>query len=549
MNEQSFVTLQHWGIIGTDARAVQSYYSGDWSPGSYVTFDSIPLLELPLYSDVVPGANPYYLSYIPETEIMRPSNAYRNVVKVTAGKAANSNLTYINFKDANDNIVFSTQTDPNLVVVYDGPITNHHISPLTLGIAVADQGGGNYAGVITIFSNISGYEETIHPSLKAFNYGITWNYSYDVDDWLQGQLDGKYYTGVPGGPGGSAGPDGEASGGGGLYNMPDFDIPYSSLPTLSAVDSGFVSLYKMSTAQLQALANDLWDANFFNSLAKHFSDPFDNIISLGIVPFGVTGTLSPIVIADYTCPTSGDKLSSEFYEIDCGIIYMKHYFEHFGDYQIKFDLYLPYCGTVSIDPSEIMGGSIGVKYLFSVFSGACIAEVKCYSGTSSHVLYNKEGNIRTELPISGRDYAEYYKGLISSIGIMTGAAAVGIVGAGVATTGLGIAKAAGVGVAGVGSSIMQQTFNKPAYQRSGNISGPAGYMGIQYPYLIASIPNYFGGPAIGEECGYVSNLPCLIGDQEGYLQSEVDFEILSGINCTQREQQMIKDALAEGIYI
>lgn len=549
MTEEGAITLQHWGIIGTDIRAVQAT-SVPNALGTYCTFDCIPIMQLPdyFYNHNIPALpNPWYESLIPETIIGTPDNVYQGVTKITFSKAAQENYGTVSLKRADDSVYASQMVEPNLLTGTQYPDGDAN-TPLQLGLCVYNSGGG-WGSTFIIYDRIETSRTIQYPALNAFNFGVQPSYSGMVDDWLEGQLDDKYYVGEPGGPGGESGPAGSAAGGGGLYNMPDFDIPYSSLPTLSAVDSGFVTLYKMSSTQLQALANDLWDSNFFNSLAKHFSDPFDNIISLGLVPYPVSGTLSQVVVADYACPTSGEKLASEFYEIDCGIIYMKHYFEHFGDYQIKFDLYLPYCGTVSIDPSEIMGGSIGVKYLFSVFSGACIAEVKCYSGTSSHVLYNKEGNIRTELPISGRDYAEYYKGLISSIGIMAGAAAVGIVGVGAATTGLGIAKAAGVGVAGVGSSIMNQTFNKPGYQRSGNISGPAGYMGIQYPYLIASIPNYFGGPAIGEECGYVSNLPCLIGDQEGYLQSEVDFEILSGICCTEREQQMIKDALAEGIYI
>lgn len=550
MNEQSFDTLLHWGIIGTDSKAVQSYYDNGWSPGSYVTFDSLPLMGFPDYDDRNgPTNNPYYISYVPETEILRPQNAYRNVVKVTAGKAANDNNVYINFKDASDNIVFSTQTDPNLAVVTAGGL-NVNYTPLTLGIAVADQGGGIYSGVVTLFSNISSFKKAQYPTLSAFNYGITWNYSGDVDDWLQGQLDGKYYTGTPGGPGGEAGPSGSPSGGDGLYTMPDYDIPHPALPALDPADSGFMSLYKMSAAQLQALANDLWDSNFFNSLAKHFSDPFDNIISLGIVPYGLTGTLQQVTICDYQCPTSGEKLSACYYQLNCGTIYMKHYFAHFGDYQIKFDLYLPYCGTVSLDPSEIMDGSLNVQYNFDVFSGSCLATVRCmYEGGTSHVLYSKEGNIRTEVPISGRDFTEYYKALISGVAVVAGGGAIGI--AGLAGVGGAIGSlAASMGGAGmIAQGAENLVLNKPAYQRSGNISGPAGYMGIQYPYLIATIPNYFGGPEIGDKCGYVSNLPCRIGDESGYLQCEVDFEELSGIDAPGNILEGIKQDLAEGIYI
>ena len=294
----------------------------------------------------------------------------------------------------------------------------------------------------------------------------------------------------------------------------------------------------------------MWDDNFFQSLAKYFSDPFQNIISLGLIPHDVVGSLQNIKIANYTCPVAaGDKLSSTYYALDCGNISVKEYYRHFADYETQIQLFLPYCGTVSINPSEVMEGTIGVRYIFDIFSGACMAQVMCYTGSAHHVLYQKEGNIRTELPISGANYAEYYKGLIASVGVMVGAAAFGAVGISAATTTAALAKStlmAGAGVAGgLGNGLTQ----KPTYERSGNISGTAGLFGTQYPYLIFTTPNYFGGKSIGEKCGYVSNLKCRIGDEVGFLQSEVDFERLSTIDAPIEVLKKIKQSLAEGIII
>lgn len=550
MNEQSAITLEHWGIIGTDIRAVRAA-SVPSALGTYCTFDCIPIMQLPdyVYNHNVPGLpNPWYTSAIPESIIGVPQNDYQGVTKITFAKNANESFGTIYLKKADDSVYASQPVEPNYLTATE-PVTGDANAKLQLGLVTYESGGG-WASVFTVYSDINNLRTEQYPALKAFNYGVSISYSGMVDDWLEGQFDGKYYAGEPGGPGGEAGPSGSASGGGGLYTMPDYDIPHPSLPSLDPADSGFMSIYKMSSAQLQALASDLWDDNFFNSLAKHFSDPFDNIISLGIVPFNVVGTLQQVTICDYQCPTSGEKLASCYYQLDCGTIYMKHYFEHFGDYQIKFDLYLPYCGTISLDSSEIMDGSINIQYNFDIFSGACIATVRCfYEGGSSHVLYSKEGNIRTEIPISGRDFAEYYKGLITGIATIGVGSAIGIAGlAGVGGAIGGLAAGAG-GFGAAAKGAMNLAFNKPAYQRSGNIGGPAGYMGIQYPYLIATIPNYFGGPEIGEKCGYVSNLPCRIGDQTGYLRSDIDFEELYGIKAPAPILNRIKDALAEGIYI
>jgi hypothetical protein len=238
--------------------------------------------------------------------------------------------------------------------------------------------------------------------------------------------------------------------------------------------------------------------------------------------------------------------------LNCGNINVKEYYSHFADYETQIQLFLPYCGTVSINPSEVMNGSegtIGVKYLFDIFSGACVAEVMCYSGGANHVLYQKEGNIRTELPITGANYAEYYKGLISSIGVMVGALAFGGVGISAATTTAGLAQSSLMAGAGVVGGMAHGLTQKPTYERSGNVSGTPGLLGIQYPYLIFTTPNYFGGKSIGEKCGYVSNLECHIGDEKGFLQAEVDFEKLTTIDAPIEVLKRIKQSLAEGIYI
>ena len=52
-----------------------------------------------------------------------------------------------------------------------------------------------------------------------------------------------------------------------------------------------------------------------------------------------------------------------------------------------------------------------------------------------------------------------------------------------------------------------------------------------------------------EDHGYVSNKAVRVGDEEGYLQSDVSFNALRGILCTDKERDLIKQAFARGIYI
>ena len=534
-------TLVH-GIQGTNlqAAAFTSIWTSDVYGDPELTFDYIPLVpetESYIYSDSGLFPNTWYAAAFTHN-ITILDEPVDNVKYIRFRKVANSDAAYIDFNDSLNQTLWSDQIASSWSCSrYLDPAPRHLAEPVIMLTTGTDLLGNLVAG-FSLCNRISTIADLAHPEFKAYNYQVTCVSSGATEQFLTDLIGDNIWDATPGGPGGETGPAGDPGGGDGIFHRNDFDIPYSTLPTISITDTGFVSLYKMSLAQLQALAADLWDANFFNSLAKNFADPFQNIISLGISPYEPTGTLGQVVIANYACPTSGDKLASNYFEMDCGNISVKEYYSHFADYyDTKIQLYLPYCGTISINPSEIMAGTIGVKYLFDIFSGACMAQVMCYSGGSHHVLYQKEGNIKTELPITGTNFAEYYKGLISSVGMLAGAV-------GAAATGNAIA----AGVATIGS-YMTAASSKPTYERTGNVSGSAGLMGIQYPYLIFTTPNYFGGKAIGEECGYISNLPCVIGEQVGFLQTDVDFEKLSGIDAPIEILQRIKAALAEGVYI
>lgn len=553
-----YLTALH-GIPNTNLQAVEAgiVWTSDQFGDPICSLDHIPLANIDTWNQVYNEDSGYYNSWNPfvlDIVFCTPDKVVDSVHHLRFVKNSGTNDASIQFEDESNTVLHTVSLTSNFVC---SKVDNYNPPPL---YGKSSQVKFQLIAYVNAFNELSlGFAMCNEITKLARSqqtllnpYYLQCSSSIDgfTEQWITDIIGDDIWQAESGGEGGETGPDGDPAGGDGEFFRNDIDIPYAELPQLSVADTGFVSLYKVDAAQLQNLADDLWDDNFFQSLAKYFSDPFQNIISLGLIPHDVVGTLQNIRIANYTCPVAaGDKLASTYFALDCGNISVKEYYRHFADYETQIQLFLPYCGTVSINPSEVMEGTIGVRYMFDIFSGACMAQVMCYTGSAHHVLYQKEGNIRTEMPISGANYAEYYKGLIASIGVMAGAAAFGAVGISAATTTAALAKStlmAGAGVAGgLGSGLTQ----KPTYERSGNISGVAGLLGTQYPYLIFTTPNYFGGKSIGEKCGYVSNLKCKIGDQRGYLQSEVDFERLSTIDAPIEVLKKIKQSLAEGIYI
>ena len=79
----------------------------------------------------------------------------------------------------------------------------------------------------------------------------------------------------------SEGGESDTGGGTGNFDGTSVDIDFASLPTLSAVDTGFISLYNPTLAQLQSLANYMWSDLFdLDTFKKLFGDPMQAILGL-----------------------------------------------------------------------------------------------------------------------------------------------------------------------------------------------------------------------------------------------------------------------------
>ena len=361
------------------------------------------------------------------------------------------------------------------------------------------------------------------------------HYSGVNDTFFDFLCDGRYADT------GQIAPTGGEEGGGGLYDRPDEEIPIPSLPSISVCDTGFISLYVMTTAEMQALGNFLWSNSFTDNILKNFMSPFDNIVSLQMIPFTPLGNTQNVKIGNIDTGVQGDKLSTSYFEVDCGIKYCSEYYKTFADYApyTKLHIFLPYCGIFEINPDDVfnpnddIGGGIKVIYHIDIFSGSCVAFVQCNSGGKWHVLQQHAGNISAQFPITGANFASVYIGAINAIGSVIGGAAGGA-----------------MGVLGGGISGMNSIMNaKPEFQRSGGVTSVSGIMGIQYPYLIYSTPQYIVAENFRDVKGHVSNLKCTVSSCSGFLQATADNSELSGIGCTAYELDLIRNLLAEGIYV
>lgn len=331
-------------------------------------------------------------------------------------------------------------------------------------------------------------------------------------------------------------------GGDGTFDFTSTDIPVPGLPSISSSDTGFISLYNPSSSQLNSMANYMWAGTFdIENLRKLFADPMSVILGCQIIPT-ISGhpasQSAELVIGNISTGLSMPKCTEQYFEVDCGTVQIEPKWGAYLDFApyTKLSLYLPYIGVVHISPDDCMNGSINVKYHVDILSGSCCAFVYCTSngGQNPHTLYTFNGSCNCPVPITNGQYAN----IISFVG----RSLLGGIGAGVGIAS-GNIPALARGAENIASAFMSAV--KPEISRSGEIGGSAGLMGIQYPYLILTIPKMCIPGDQNVYIGYPSFVTMTMSSLVGY--TEIDVSHLNGMSCTDDEANEIIELLGSGV--
>ncbi len=333
-------------------------------------------------------------------------------------------------------------------------------------------------------------------------------------------------TSDPFNPGGNSG----TGGGGGSFDNTSTPIDIPNLPTISAASTGFISLFNPTLNQLNELSSYLWSDLFdVNGWKKLFADPMDAILGLSILPVAVpSGGTREVKVGNIGTGISLTVAASQFVEVDCGSIDVNEYWGAYLDYEpyTQAQIFLPYIGTRPISVDDIMGKTVRVVYHVDILTGACCCFVKC----GDSVLYTYNGQCSIPIPITGANYASVVNGVISI------AASVGSL---VATGG----SSAPTAISSIASSAVNQM--KPQVEKSGSISGSAGVLNMQTPYLILIRPRQALPSKQNEFIGYPSLITVQLTELKGY--TEVQSIHLENIPATQEELAEIESLLKGGV--
>lgn len=347
----------------------------------------------------------------------------------------------------------------------------------------------------------------------------------------------------------------------------------SDLEDISATNAGFVTLYKATMAELQLIADELYDDSIWGIVKNWLNKPGEMIAGLMLLPITPAGaTMYKPKLGTHTFNVALPMVSKQYKEVDCGSLYIAEYYGGALDYSpySRIQIFLPFIGLKELDVDDVMGKWLYVSYRIDCYNGDCIAFVKVGDGTagSASIHYQFTGNCGQQVPTSGADFSAVIDGCIKFATVAT--ASLISAGAAGAAAGAGAAAASESGAvaaesAATAAQSIQASANikaasditaagvnvvmngKPRVERSGSIGCSLGQMGVLKPFIIRTIPRQSLPAGYKSFEGYPSNISGTLGSFSGY--TVVDTVKLKGIPATDSEIAEIERALKGGVYL
>ena len=336
---------------------------------------------------------------------------------------------------------------------------------------------------------------------------------------------------------------GDTSMGGGSISVPGF-------PGLTASSTGIIGLFAPSSSQMKALSDYMWTdfggtgtdttevlKEIVEALKRTISNPLDYVIGLNIIPSqGLSiGEESVIKFGFTSSGVSMPRLLNQYFTVDCGSLSFPPLCgDTFLDYApySKFSIYLPYIGVKDVDANDFVGHTIGVIYHGDTVTGG----VTAYITKDGSVMYQYSGCCALNIPLSADNWGNTISGAVQ---IATSLVAAGAIGG---AAGVGIMAAKGAASVAANPSLLS-----PQVAHSGAVSGGAGCMAVQYPFVIREAVRFHSTAGFNKFSGYPAYYNRLLGDVSGFT-TVLDVH-LENVPATNVEIAEIENLLKSGVIL
>lgn len=387
--------------------------------------------------------------------------------------------------------------------------------------------------------------------------------------------------------------------GGDAENVGDSVIRPSSLGVGGT--NGFVTQYALNAAQVQTLGEILWTSifdtdywqNYMFSLALdtgsfNVSSILSFFISLKVYPFALINVPSFDIWGNNMYIGTGLKplaFSTVLHSINNYCDYVSggsitvdsdNFYNDYRDYiNAKYTLYVPYCGTVELNPGDVVGNTITLQYAVDFATGGCIGYVDVNTRDGKQfTIAALPGQMGADIPLTstaagqvaarfvgdamkfggllGGEVAGVASGIWGGLGDADSSSIHGVSGGSVLSgfAGMygGLPAAMGTDLAAPVTMQAMNMINRGAISAP-MLSGGRGFASFGSPQTayvqirrgiypeISGLKTVSGSPCAGTYT---------VGDLSGFVQGDVK---TNGLTCPENEKQKIRRLLAGGIYV
>lgn len=313
----------------------------------------------------------------------------------------------------------------------------------------------------------------------------------------------------------------------GYSNDKDDDENNIDTSDVSAGIGVLTTTFKMSKDRLQQLGRFLWGSNIFDNFSLICNNPIENIISCKSIPLSLDGATQKIILGNVDTGVNGDKVANNFTSQTIGSIKINEKYNNFLDYApyTNVIIYLPYVGFKELDTNLVMNKTLSISYTVDVITGGCLCQIQ----SDGVRLYEFNGNLGIDIPITASNRAQVEAGYISSgIGIASSAASGNIVGA---VTSL------------INSAEAQYHYASTSSPNPMCVAGTN-----RTCYVIIDRPTYQTLKSFNHTRGKKCYLTKTINTLKGYTICDEHVD-LSGIRATESEKEELIRLLSSGFFV
>lgn len=359
--------------------------------------------------------------------------------------------------------------------------------------------------------------------------------------------------------------------------------------------NGFVTQYALRASQVRELGQILWTSIFDSDYWKNymFSLALDTgsfslasllsfFVSLRAYPFSMVNVPSYDNFGSKMYVGTGIKsldFATQLHVINqyCDylrggwrVVWSDNFFGDWRDYvNAEYVLYVPYCGTMQLNPGDVVGNMITLQYAIDFATGGCIAYVDVDTQDGHHFCIGSiAGQIGADVPLTATAAGEvaarfigdavHVAGLVgqdmsNAIGTAVGVASGNPQGIKPSITGA-LSGIGGIGGFGVGVGITAGADLAPKLLTRGAVSAPmmsggrgfASFGAPQTPYIQIRRGIYPTIRGLESIAGSMSAGTYRVGDLSGFVQGDVKTDSLT---CPENEKRQIRALLNSGIYV